>query len=116
MKKVVVKDNGVKVVKVSARKAVPERELPITELPTCYNEVSVELIVNYIADHEETAGVWYDSLEDGIKSNTNKLKKVFCQMFLPGVFAPQKKQYKTLQEKLADERSLRKAQKLALVG
>ena len=70
MKKViVVKANGAKVVKVSARKAVEERELPITETPKSYNEVSVEFMVNYIADHEETAGTWYDALDANIQNN-----------------------------------------------
>ena len=111
MKKViVVKANGAKVVKVSARKAVEERELPITETPKSYNEVSVEFMVNYIADHEETAGTWYDALDANIQNNTNKLKKLFCEKFIPEAFAPQKKQYQTMKDKLAVERANRKAQ------
>lgn len=107
MKKQIMVKAGKRVVKVSARKAIPERELPIDETPKSYKDVSVEYIVEYIAAHEETAGVWYDTLEDDIKKNTNKVKQAFCKKFIPEVFAPQKKQYQTLDDKIAEKCSQR---------
>ena len=109
MKKQIIVKAGKKVVLVSARKAIPERELPIEETPKSYKDVSVEYIVEYITNHEDTAGIWYDSLDENIKKNTNKVKKLFCEKFIPEVFAPQKKQYQTMQDKLSAERSKRKA-------